>query len=230
MPSSPFSELAPHIWVAQTSVGWFSCHCIALKGEEAWHIYGAGVNLARDFLEQFGPQTRVSQLIIPNSFHYLGIEEWRAIFPDATHRCSKAAMKRLAAKGVPTPSLIDASLSLPHNSRVLELPHSKIGELWLSFHEQSANRGLCVGDAFFCLDKPKDLRSRLLQKASGICESPAVSRLFKWAMLNDRKKFHNWATITLTELDPQILVPQHGSILQGQELSKGLIRALDQRL
>lgn len=227
--ASPFRELVPGIWVAPTSVGWFTCHCIALQGEHDWQIYGAGVNLSRAFLEQFGPETRVSRLLIPNSFHYLGIQEWLEVFPDAVAIASKSAMQRVTNKGVPSPTPLEGPLALPHNGRLLELPHSKIGELWLSFHEQSPNRGLCVGDAFFCLDKAKDLQSWLIQNTAGISDCPAVSRLFKWYTLSDRKEFYAWAKKTLSELDPQLVVPQHGTILRGEEVPKLLHEALDRR-
>lgn len=225
-----FQEIVPKLWLAKTQVGWFPCFCLAIQGQDQWVIYGAGVNLCSAFVAQFGADAKVSHFIIPNSFHHLGIPEWKRAFPSAVHVSARAAVKRLEAQGLERPKLWqEEKIPLPEGCTVIETRHCKIGELWMSLHADTPHRTLCVADAFFCLDKPKGLQSQLIQTASGIRNSPAASRLFKWAALEKRKAYYAWATQTINELDPQILIPQHGRVLRGPDLTARLQEALDNR-
>lgn len=225
-----FQELCPDLWLAKTQVGWFPCYCLAIKGASNWVIYGAGVNLCSAFVEQFGADAPVSHLVIPNSFHHLGIPEWKKIFPSAKLVSASPALARLKRQGVEESSpWQQCELPLPDEVSLLEPPHCKLGELWISLYPDRPERTLCVADAFFCLDKPQGLQSRLIQTASGISSSPAVSRLFKWSALSQRKAYYSWAVQTIRELDPQMLIPQHGQILRGNDVPARLLQALDER-
>lgn len=225
-----FEEVIPKLWLAKTQVGWFPCYCLAIQGPVSWLVYGVGVDLCEAFVKQFGADAKVSHFIIPNSFHHLGIPEWSQAFPDAVHVSARAAIERLIRQGRDKVKLWnEVELPLPEGISIIETPHCKMGELWMRLYPDTPERTLCVADAFFCLDSPKDLQGRIIQTMSGITKRPAVSRLFKWAALNDRKAYYAWATQIINELDPQVLIPQHGQVLRGNQVTARLQEALDLR-
>lgn len=229
--SSPFTQVAPRLWTAQTQVGVFPCYCLAVEGPQSWTVYGAGVNLAQSFLDQFQAAGKVAELILPNSFHYLGIAEWRALFPEASLVSAPGARARLASKNVEDiASSSDTAHALPRGFDLIELPESKIGELWLSFPLNSRAQGLAVADAFFCMANATDLRTRVMNRLAGITHNPSVSRLFKYSTLADKNAYARWATQEIQRLSPELFIPQHGEMLEGSQVTEQLLAALKRRL
>lgn len=226
-----FTALTEDLWIAQTQVGVFPCYCLAVQGPNAWTIYGAGVNLAQRFLDQFQSSGKVAELILPNSFHYLGVAEWRALFPEASLVSGVRARDRLASKGVADiRESSNESRALPETYELIELPESKIGELWLSFEHTPGQRGLAVGDAFFCMAKRPGLQAKLMNHLAGITHNPSVSRLFKYSTLLDKKRYRDWARMQIERIEPTLFVPQHGEVLRGSEVAAQLVTALERRM
>jgi hypothetical protein len=200
------------IWSHVYPAGVLEARVVVVKHEDAFTVYGAGINMSESFGEKFKVDSQTSfDLFVPNAWHNLGIKEWSNTFPKAKVYAHHNALPRLSRKGF-THILPAENFSSPLiKQRSYE--ESKTGELWLDIDAKVGHVWL-IGDAFFNLaELPKNriLRSifKLLRNGPGL----RISRLFLMTAIKDRAHYKTWLSKAIENEPPVCLIPSHGEVL-----------------
>jgi hypothetical protein len=118
---------------------------------------------------------------------------------------------------------------LPEHVAVLELPGTRVGEVWLSVRSPRGVAWL-VGDAIFNMKAARRFRPRLIQRITKAAPGLSMSQLMKWGGLRDRTAYKVWVLDRIAEDLPNRLVPLHGDVLEADDLPERLRALLDRRL
>lgn len=230
------------VWAASYRVPMFDSRTLAIclealqekapatapKAGRTWILTSPGPDLVPSFkAELFGDQDRVAGLIVPSSYHNLGLHAFQAEFPQAQIVAAPSGHKRLAARGfnelAESLDLLDA-----YGVQLHALPGSKNGELWLSVkHPESPL--LAVGDAIFNLKPGGSLGFRLFKL---ICQAGPGLKMdlpYRLLFLEDKQVFKTWAQHLFKTLQPKTFVPVHGEILRAPHLGPAWAQFLPER-
>ncbi len=214
------------LWAAEYRVPGIKSRTTAIRlGDGSYLAYSPGAGLEDAFAER----GEVSWLLAPNSFHHLGIEAWRERFPAARLAAARGARARLRKQGHETEPLRAMVDDLPAQLELLEPPGTRVGELWLE-HADDRHTTWLVGDAFFNMRTPRQLRGRIIQRVAQAGPGFAVSHLMKYGGLSDRRAYKTWATTQLAHRRPDRLIPCHGEITAGDDVTDRLSQLLERRL
>ena len=221
-PAFPGSSLwAAEYTVTLPLIGELPCRTTLVQtSDSATWVYSPGVGMADSLQNILGKEPL--HLIVPNSFHHLGLSEWTAAYPQAMRWAASEAQSRLRKFGQTTESLDSARL--PEEISIQEIPEARAGEVWLLIREDAGWVWL-VGDAFFNLETAGHWSNRLFDNAPG-CK---VSRVFWWGGLRKRMAYHQRVETLLEKYPPLALLPCHGVSLTGKAVSEVMHNALSQR-
>jgi hypothetical protein len=216
------------LWTAEYRVPLMKARCAAARLDSGGYlVFSPGTGLAEEFRERVG---NAEVLLVPNSYHHLGIPSWREAFPEAAVAAHPEGHARLAKQGRTDLQTLDAVAgALPEHLEILEVPSTKIGEIWLKVRSDSGLTWL-VGDAFFNMPLARRFRTRLFQKLVKSAPGLSLSQIMKYAGLRDRTAFKQWVLARLEEDAPRRLVPLHGAVLEADDLPHQLRALLDRRL
>lgn len=162
---------------------------------------------------------RVSALLAPNGFHRAGLASWARSFPDASVHAADGALARVGARVEPVQDLESLRPRLGPDVDLLVLPHMRSGEVWLA--TQGSKAALYTGDAFTNLAPGRGFSSVLLGLLGlrpGLRRNPWQRRL----MARDRAAYDRWLLSTLDALQPAVLIPGHGAVLEEADLAARL--------
>jgi hypothetical protein len=217
------------VWSAEYRVPMMKSRSTAVQlSDGRFLVYSPGSGLESSFAESVG---QADVLLAANSFHHLGLPDWRAAFPDAIVAAAPGAHKRLAKQG--RSGLVDLEpvrSALPEHVSLLEPPATKIGEVWLRVESE---RGVMwvVGDSFFNLPRlARRFWPRLLQRLVKSAPGLAMSRFMKWGGLSSRKQFKSWVLAQIEADEPAILIPVHGEVYENSGLPDALRDVVNTRL
>lgn len=221
-----WTAIREDLWVRDYRVPAMPCRSWALRLRDGRLLVGSpGASLAEDF--ELG---EVAVLLAPNNFHHLGLHAWRARFPEAIAVAAPDALPRLARQGheglVPVGEIADR---LPDHVELVALPDTRSGEVWL-VHRSAQGTVWVICDALFNLPSPRRAAWRWFMWANRSGPGLAISQLQKWAGLKRRADFAAWMRARLATDAPTVLVPQHGAIEQGPDLTARLEAVLAARL
>jgi hypothetical protein len=96
------------LWTAEYRIPGMKSRSTAVRlASGGFLVFSPGAGLEAEFAERAG---QAELLLMPNSYHHLGVHAWRKAFPDAVAAASPAAHPRLAKQGaVPCPSTSPSS-------------------------------------------------------------------------------------------------------------------------
>jgi hypothetical protein len=179
-------------------------------------------------LDAFG---KVTAIIAPNGFHYLGIPEWRRAFPEARVFAPEKAKKRIAKKvtaGEIRP-LSELGAELPTSVRVVEVPFMKLGETWLEV-DTASGPFWYVSDSLFNMKALPDhwLFGRIFKwtKSGPGLSFNGIGALF---FLSDKKGYKKWLLQRLANGGPAALISAHGDVVVEPGLGDRLRKMAEQR-
>lgn len=164
-------------------------------------------------------------LVATNHFHWMGIPEWRARFPDAKIVSTSVAAPRLRSKlSMEIGSIAD--IPLPEKgSRWIEPPGVGSGEVWLDVFGT-----WFVCDAFFNEPKVADGMMGVGLRLSGTVPGLRIGQTWKYMQLDKRAEYKSWLLETLERSPPKRLVPAHGDPIEGADLGSRLADLVRARL
>lgn len=172
---------------------------------------------------------RPTLLVAPNQFHNLGLAEFASRYPGVVIVASAAARARVARKcGHPVSDESPLRAALSPSAFVHVPPVTRNGELWLSLLAGSS-RAWIVGDAFFNIARTPRSPMGLLLRLLGISPGLRIGSSFRW-LVRDRAAYRQWALAALAREAPSVLVPCHGEVLAGADLTARLQRLVEARL
>ncbi|MEM6991914.1 MAG: hypothetical protein AAF721_15505 [Myxococcota bacterium] len=191
--------------------------------ERRFVAFSPGAPLARNAREMLGDDIEMF-LVAPSAGHTMGVDPWREAFPGARVFAADAAVKRLArvtsAPNVELPSALAALL--PEHVEVHTPPGSRTGELWLSIDVD--DRVLwAVCDSFMNIAALADgFWLRLAQRLYGLRVGLSVGRVFRLG-LRERATFRDWAIARFSNDRRNALIPCHGELDEGPDLTERII-------
>ncbi|HEY6724674.1 MAG TPA: hypothetical protein VI197_11610 [Polyangiaceae bacterium] len=195
-------------------------------------IFSPPIGMAPAAFRELEGHGRVTALVAPNGFHYLGLRPALAAFPEATLYAPEAALRRVEKKqpdlGVRPLGELQEKTESP--VRILDVPGFSIGDTW-AIVETSAGPLWYVSDSCFNLSKlPESLAARLLFKWTKSGPGLSLNGVGNLFFLKDRRRFKHWFEDRLAEPTPSLLVPAHGEIAREHALGTSLKTLVAARL
>ena len=165
-----------------------------------------------DDLSQYGP---VRALVASNAFHYLGIREWKARFPEAAIFApaqSIARVERQSKLSGILPLAEAASITGP-SVELIDMPHYKTGEVLVRI---TTERGVVwyVTDVIMNLPVlPQNPVFRLMFRLSGSGPGPCFNNIAPLFMVKDKAALRRWLREEFRKKPPGWLIATHGDVV-----------------
>lgn len=221
------------VYVGQYIVPNFASNSVAIRcASREWVVVSPGEPLLRDWRRICPDDPTQISLVLPNSYHFLGVGAWREAFPHARLYASAKASQRLRKKGLlGIRCLEEEGPDLPEHYKVLTPPGHRGGDVWLSKKVGEAGALWVTCDSFQNYERLSNQPiARLLQKLLGTAPGLKMSQLVKWLLLDHRRDFKHWVLAQLEEDEPVVLVPSHGEVEFDSNLADRLRSLVRQRL
>ena len=223
------------VLVGQYVVPNFVSNSVSLKvSENEYILYSPGKSLLEVWPHQDAKDLKL-HIIMPNAYHFMGVEAWRERFPNAQLYASELAISQLNDKKAFSEfdtihKLETANLLLPPDYQILFPPGHRAGDVWL--RKLNADCSLWIScDSFLNYDRLSNQPiARLMQKVLGAAPGLKMSQVVKWFILKDRKAFKRWALNQARMDRPKTLIPSHGELSQSDGLFEDIIELLETRL
>ncbi|MEQ9365204.1 MAG: hypothetical protein RIF32_13230 [Leptospirales bacterium] len=168
--------------------------------------------LSAGLLENARDPTKVKFLLAPNHYHNQGLQEFSRAFPAATVCAPESARPRLEKQtGLRIDGIAKLAGLLPAHMQLIEPPGLKTGEIWLAI-KQSSTRAWFVVDAFRGPDDADDPPA----------QEPALVGTFPSFGVGDAGAYTEWVLARIAADAPNLLIPCHGALVQGESLPKKL--------
>ena len=222
----------PEIYYGQYVVPNFVSNSIAIKhSEKEFTLISPGKSLLNSWpTESSGVDIKIN-IIMPNGFHFMGVEAWQEQFPNTLLYASEKAIPRLNSNGLSNILPLEIQQpTLPEGYQILFPPGHRGGDVWLS--KQSAAGGIWITcDSFLNYERySRQPIAKTLQKILGAAPGLKMSQVVKWFILDDRKQFKKWVLAQLVMDKPVTLMPSHGEISVDPALAKNLKNLIINRL
>ncbi len=222
-----WQELAPHCWVSDYRAGGLPCRSTVVQLANGQYLVYSPSPSVESFEQEIGGD--VAFILAPSSYHTVGIRPWLERYPQSRLVCADSGRSRLMKKTGVTPIRID---ELARNleggtTKVIEVPFTKAGEVWLETQIRGETAWF-VCDAFFNLGKSKNPLMRTMQWLFKSGPGLRISRIYKYAAVKDRAAMRLWLTERLKLALPTILVPCHGKVIQDRVLPSHLQALVDE--
>jgi len=199
--------------------GALRCSAIALKSGGLC-LFSPVAGLGDTALASLVRLGDVAFLLAPNHYHNKGLAEYRAAFPNASLCASPAAQTRLTKiTGLAFDGLNGLAAELPDGMEVLVPEGLKTGEAWIRIAGPQAVAWLVV-DAF---SGPKG-------KPGSVAQEPELLGTFPKFGVGDRARYVAWVKQQIQRDQPYMIVPCHGDITRGPDLTARLLALIDQEL
>jgi len=138
------------ILVGQYIVPNFVSNSIAIKlSDKEFVLVSPGEPLIDAWPEEWRSDKIHMHIIMPNSFHYMGVKAWQAAFPQHTLYASQDAIARLIKKGVATSkndivALESKQPPLPKQYSILFPPGHRASDVWLKKYNEIDDSSLWI--------------------------------------------------------------------------------------
>lgn len=205
---------------------------------KGWSMRSVAIELEGGGLCVFSPTAglspeglpdRVELLLAPNHYHWLGVGEWRAAFPDAGVIAGDVARPRLADKLGAAPLDLGALRArLPARVTVLEPAGTANGEVWLEVEDGARTWVVC--DAFFNEPAHPTGLFGLGARVTGTTAGLRLGQTWKYVALGDRAAYKAWTLDRLASAPPARVVMSHGDVLEGDGVAERLAALVRARL
>lgn len=221
------------VYVGQYVVPSFISNSIAIKvAEKEWVLVSPGEVMLASWSELCPHTDAKLSIIMPNSFHYMGVAAWLERYPSAKLYASKKAIKRLQTKGFSQVSALeDKAPNLPDDFEVLVPPGHRGGDVWLSRRDSDKGALWITCDSFQNYERYSNQPiARALQKILDTAPGLKMSQFVKWLLLDNKREFKHWALKQLQCDRPTTLIPSHGEVEQNEKLYQRIEQLITRRL
>lgn len=176
-------------------------------------------------LAAYGP---VRALVASNAFHYLGIPEWHARFPQAVVAAPVQSIARVKKKtGIdPIVPLSEASVLKRDGIEFIDIPHFKTGEV---FVRAKTSKGLYwyVTDVVMNIPKlPKNPIFRMMFKLSNSGPGLKFNNMAAMFMMKDKAAVKSWLAKEIRKAPPSVLIPCHGPVVHMDATASQLLQVV----
>lgn len=210
---SVFDERTPVLTYAY-SFGPAMANALAVRGAQGFVVVSPPRHVPSHAFDELAARGPVRALVASNAFHYLGIPEWKARFPEAEIFAPAQSVTRVERKtnlhGIR--SLADIGAIAGPDLELVDMPFYKTGEV-LVRATTARGRAWYVTDIVFNMP---ELPSNIVAKAIfGLSRSAPGLRMNNIApvfMVRDKKALKQWLAAELERDAPQWIIAAHGDI------------------
>lgn len=194
-------------------------------------IFSPPTGVAPEAYHELNAHGRVTALVAPNGFHYLGLDAALEAFPSAQIFAPEGSARRIAKKRpkLSVRALGELSERASGKTRILDVPGFSTGETWAIVTTKHGPLWY-VSDSCFNMPKlPSNFAVRLLLKSTKSAPGLCMNGLGNLFFLKDKKDYKRWFEREL-EQPPAILVPAHGGVVRDDTLGTRLRGLVETRL
>ncbi len=231
----------PELYFGQYVVPNFVSNSMCIRvAEHEFILISPGMPLLEEFKSTFlntGNYDNIKiHIIIPNSFHYMGVSAWQKTFSNTLLYASRLAIPRLIEKSVIQSehdilALQSTQPPWPQGYSVLFPPGHRAGDVWVRKQESPAACIWITCDSFLNYERLSNQPiARFMQRALSAAPGLKISQVIKWFILKDKKVFKAWVLLQLKQDKPTMLIPGHGDINENPKLMADLESLVLQRL
>lgn len=198
--------------------------------ETKFLVYSPGDKATAELARQIVPEHSEIFLLAPNSYHNLGVSDWASEFPESAFVAAQPAIDRLEKKTKIKPAGLDSlKAALPNHISLLELPHNKVGEVWLDI-KMPSERIWAVCDAIFNFSRLPSGLMGMLMRLNRMGPGIEMSRVYQYLGTSNKREYGAWLLSELDHRNPTTLVPMHGEIHRAPDLIETLKQFTEIRL
>ncbi len=169
-------------------------------------------------------------VLAPNHFHHLGIDQFHDYYPSACLICSDIAFERLRFHvKSPLYRLKDLNYEFPSHIKFLIPEGLRDGEVWVEYHV-GPEKILIIGDSFINFTHKIGGVLGVVVKLCKATPNLQISRTFDWFHVSNLSKYKEWTKQYFDGNNLEWIVPMHGSVLHGINLSRQIMQAIERRL
>jgi hypothetical protein len=184
--------------------------CTAIKlADGSLCLFSPVLGLTEQVIEKLALLGDVSFILAPNHYHNKGVAEYADAFPKAALVAPGPAIPRIEkVTGISFQTLTALEEKLPNNISIIHTQGLKTGEVWLKVENENKNAWVVV-DAFCTMkDNAKKTES----------DTPQILGTFPKMGVQDRKLYLPWALEQITQDQPSLILPCHGSTIKSAHL------------
>jgi hypothetical protein len=215
----------PHGWtifdagtpvlIYEYSFGPGTANALAVGGRNGLFVVSPPCRVAPAVIDDLASFGAVRALVASNAFHYLGIPEWKARFPDATIFAPAQSIARVQAhaKISGIRPLAEAAAMAGPGLALIDMPHYKTGEALVLIR---TGRGLAwyVTDIIMNLPVlPSNPVFKLMFRLSGSGPGLRLNNIAPLFMVRDKAKLRTWLAAEFAKAPPAWLIATHGDIV-----------------
>lgn len=200
-------------------------------GEELL-IISPPVSIEPSGWEELNAHGRVTALIAPNGFHWLGLAGALQAFPEAKLFAPEVAADRIRKKQSefsfhPLGELIERADS---TSAILDVPGFSIGETWIAVKTTHGHIWY-TGDSYLnMLELPKPWPVGMLFKWTKSAPALCMNGLGNLFFLKDKAAYKRFALEQLGQRQPEQLVPGRGQVFSEPGLADSMKALVEARV
>lgn len=189
-----------------------SLRCSAIKlRDNSLCLFSPVAGLNRESKESIDNLGEVSHLLAPNHYHNKGIAEYVEAFPNAILIAPDLAKPRLGKiTNLKFESLETIEKLIENDVSILYPQGLKTGEIWLSFNQAKLMCWMVV-DSFCSTEKISN---------NSVTDSPEILKPFPKFGVADIALYRTWVDSQLSNDQPNMIVPCHGSTIHSANLSE----------
>ena len=162
-------------------------------------------------LARYGP---VKALVASNAFHYMGMREWKARFPDAALYAPAQSIARVQRKSGLAPILPLAEVTACADVEFVDMPHYKTGEVLVKMNT-ARGRAWYVTDCVLNLETiPGPLIARAVFRLSRSAPGLRFNNVAPLFMVKDKPALKRWLAAEAARDPPRYLLPAHGPVAE----------------
>lgn len=194
-------------------------------------MFSPPTGVSAEVFQELEPHGRVTALVAPNGFHYLGLEPALEAFPSAQLFAPAGAAKRITKKRpkLTIRALSDLSERTQGPTRILDVPGFSIGETWAVVPTERGPLWYVSDSCFNMPELPPNFFVRWLFKTTKSAPGLCINGLGNFIFLKDRKGYKAWFDRELKQ-PPSVLVPAHGDVFRDDALGATLRHLVETRL
>jgi hypothetical protein len=228
----------PEIRFGQYIVPNFVSNTVAIRvSDNEYIIVSPGKSLIDSWPDEWQKNDITVHIIMPNSYHYMGVSAWQTAFPKNHLYASKGAIPKLIKKGVAQSkgdilALEEQLPPLPSAYSILFPPGHRADDIWLKKRDDTTQQCVWITcDSFLTYQRMSNQPfARAMQRILGAAPGLKISQIVKWFILDNRKEFKSWALNQLHQDRPTTLIPSHGEILNSALLYQEIESLINHRL
>jgi hypothetical protein len=158
----------------------------------------------------------VRALVASNAFHYMGISEWKARFPEAAIFAPAQSIPRIEkqAKIAGVRPVSEATAITGDKVDLIDMPHYKTGEVMVRIKTAGGVVWYLTDILMNLPELPPQLLFRLMFKWTDSGPGLKVNKISPLFMVKNKRELYRWVAEQIDKDPPTRLIPAHGGIVE----------------